>query len=504
MQESIKDILIVGGGTSGWIAAAFLNRFLDPARCRITLLESPAVGTIGVGEATVPPLVALLRLLGVDEDTFLRECHATYKLGIKFVGWNGTPGRKDEAWHPFGPIGAHVGSLPLFHHWLRETRAGRETGPYASYSLQALLGDMLRAPRPLRGTSPVIAQGAYAYHLDARAFAGYLARLCRERGVHHLEGEVRSVELDERGRIRHVDTEAHGRIAADLYLDCTGFAALLAGKALGDPYLDWSNHLFCDRAVVMPTPRETQMLPFTRATALSAGWAWKIPLHHRTGNGYVYSSRHISDDAAAQELVAHSGAGATAEAPSLLRMHVGRRKNFWVKNCVSIGLAAGFLEPLESTGIYLVQKGVEMLLDHFPDTQFSEALIAQYNERMGAEFGQVRDFIVLHYLLNRRDDRDFWRDNREAAPPDSLRQTLAFYDETGLLDWANPSLFREPSFYAIASGLGRLPRTHHPMADQFDPARAQREMAAMKAQNLALAQQLPDHGALVDAVNAAR
>ena len=507
MPDSIKNILIVGGGTSGWIAAAYLNRFLDPARCRITLVESATVGTVGVGEATVPPLVPLLRLLGVDEDDFLRQCHATYKLGIKFVDWNrGAAGLagKDEVWHPFGPIGSPVvENLPLFHHWLRDKRAGLETGTYTSYSLQALLGDMGRAPRTLTQGSIITRHGAYAYHLDARAFADYLARLATQRGVIHITDDVRNVELDGRGFISAVDTAGHGRLAADLYIDCSGFAGRLVEQALGDAHIDWSNHLFCDRAVVLPTPHEAQMPSYTQATALSAGWAWKIPLNHRVGNGYVYSSRFISDDAAAAELLAHAGHDLGQASPGLLKMRVGRRANFWVKNCVSIGLAAGFLEPLESTGIFLIQRGVETLLDHFPDARFNGALVRSYNARMGAEFEQVRDFIILHYLLNRREDDGFWKANREAAPPDSLAQTLDFYEQTGLLDWLNPSLFREPSFYAIVAGFGRLPRTHHPMADQADPEKSRQAMAAIKAQNLALAQSLPDHAALIEAVNAA-
>ncbi len=506
MPQSIKKILIVGGGTAGWIAAAFLNRFLDPACCSITLLESDTVGTIGVGEATVPPLVTLLRALGVDEDEFLRECHATYKLGIKFIDWNRgaadvAPG--DSVWHPFGPIGRRIGHVPLFHHWLREKRAGRDDSDYVSYSLQALLGDMGRAPRTLRAGSPVTEQGAYAYHLDARAFAGYLARLATKRGVRHVVDEVTQVRLDTRGFVQAVDTARHGSLEADLYLDCTGFAGLLIEKALGDPHVDWSDLLLCDRAVVLPLPRDPQMPPYTKATALSAGWSWKIPLSNRTGSGYVYSSRFINDDAAAAELIGLSGQDPADCSPSHLRMRVGRRTNFWVKNCVSIGLSAGFLEPLESTGIFLIQTGVELLLDHFPDREFNAALSHSYNEKMASEFEQVRDFIILHYLLNRRVDTGFWKANRDATPPDSLARTLDYYQQTGLVDWDNPSLFREPSFYAIATGFGRLPRTHHPIAAQQDAEQAWQGMATVKAENAAIAQGLPAHGALIEAINAA-
>jgi tryptophan 7-halogenase len=506
MTDSIKNILIVGGGTSGWITAAFLNRFLDPARCRITLVESATVGTIGVGEATVPPLVPLLRMLGIAEDDFLRQCHATYKLGIKFVDWNrGAEGvGKDEIWHPFGPIGAPVvENLPLFHHWLRDKREGRETGAYTAYSLQASLGDMNKAPRGLQTGSVVMSTGAYAYHLDAKAFAGYLAALATRRGVVHMVDDVVAAPLDARGFVSCVETAAHGKLVADLYIDCSGFAGLLIERALGDPHVDWSNHLLCDRAVVMPLPAEPSMPPYTRATALNAGWAWKIPLSNRTGTGYVYSSRFIAEDAAARELIAVHRQDPDKSTPSQLRMRVGRRANFWVKNCVSIGLAAGFLEPLESTGLFLVQKGVELLLDYFPDAEFNGALIRRYNEQMGTEFAQVRDFIVLHYLLNRRQDSEFWKTSREAAPPESLAQTMDFYHQTGQLDWTSTSLFREPSFHAIVSGFDRLPRTPHSMAAQIDVAKSRQIMADIKAKNLEIARASPDHRALIEAINAA-
>ena len=511
MAQSIRSILIVGGGTSGWITAAFLNRFLDPARCRITLIESAALGTIGVGEATVPPLVGLLRLLQIPEDEFLRECHATYKLGIKFPHWNhagnaegGAPrDALPPAWHPFGHIGAAlVENVPLFHHWLRDHRAGVDGASFTSYSLQALLGDMNRAPRSLRDASEIIQTGSYAYHLDARAFAAYLAKIATRRGVEYLVDDVRHVDLDESGRIREVQTRESGALKADLYIDCSGFAGLLIEQALGDRYIDWSDALLCDRAVVLPLPAARPMPPYTQATALTAGWTWKIPLSHRVGCGYVYSSKFLSQDEATAELLAHAGADPARSNPGHLRMRIGRRANFWVNNCVSVGLAAGFLEPLESTGIYLIQRGVEQLLDHFPDADFSPELARSYNARMAEEFEQVRDFIILHYLLNRREDTEFWRANRALRPPDSLAGTLAYYDATGIVDWQARPLFRETSFYSIAAGFGRLPSRHHAMADQADAGKARRRMDEIRARNQAQARLLPDHAELIDALNA--
>lgn len=505
MPAPIKNILIVGGGTAGWVAATFLNRYLDPALCRITLVESETIGTIGVGEATVPPLVAFLRAMGIDEAAFMRATSATYKLGIKFIDWqhggqHGGHHGVDEAWHPFGYVGApQIGGLPLFHHWLRERQAGREASPYVSYSLQALLGDMHRGPHPLEGDprarSAIIQQGAYAYHLDARAFAGFLRDVATGRGVRHLIDDVCDVGLDARGFISRVDTAASGALHADLFIDCSGFAARLIEGSLGDRFIDWGDQLLCDSAAVLPLPHDDDFHPYTRSTALKAGWCWRIPLRHRAGNGYVYSSRFLSKEQAAEELKAHLGAPDAA--PMHLAMKVGRRENFWVRNCVAIGLSAGFLEPLESTGIYLAQKSVELLLDCFPDTGFDPVLIRQYNRKVAREYDESRDFIVLHYLLGRRDDTGFWRAARAVTPSNALAETLELYDRTGLVEWQRNSLFVDTSFHSLATGFGRLPQTPHAMAAQMDGERAWQAMQQIKTANLQLAQALPDHGELI-------
>jgi tryptophan halogenase len=377
---------------------------------------------VGVGEATVPPLVGFLRLMGIDEDEFLARCHATYKLGIKFVDWN--PG-KDPVWHPFGHVGAGIiEGLPLFHHWLRHQRAGHNPGSYTSYSLQATLGELGRAPRQMHAGSIVTQQGAYAYHLDAQAFAAYMADIGKQRGVQHVVDEAGQIAIDERGFLKSVQTANKGRLEADFFIDCSGFAGLLMEKTLGDRHVDWSRYLFCDQAIAMPLPREALPLPFTRATALSAGWSWRIPLSHRTGCGYVYSSRFISKEDAEKEFLAHTGADPDLSDPRHIAMRIGRRENFWRHNCLAIGLASGFLEPLESTGLFLIQKGVEKFLDHFPDKTFDPSLIRHYNAQMGEVYEEMRDFIILHYALNQREDNGFWRANREAIMPSSLSRTL--------------------------------------------------------------------------------
>lgn len=500
-DQNIKHILIVGGGTAGWMTAALLNRFLPPGKCRITLVESADVGIIGVGEATVPPLVRYLRSLGIDEDEFMVATHASYKLGIKFINWrNGN----DTLWHPFGPIGGTIDHTQVFHYWLKEHRAGRDNGSYYDYSLQTLLSETNKAPRSLQQSTKIIDMGAYAYHLDAKEFAGFLTRLGTKRGVQHVIDNVRGVELDERGFIRNIQTEKHGSLAADLFIDCTGFAGLLIEKKLGDPYISWSDYLLCDRAWALPQEYDPKMAPYTQSTALKSGWEWRIPLSHRVGSGYVFSSRFISDEAAAQELLAHNNLDPDKAEPRLLRMRIGRRTNFWIKNCVSVGLASGFLEPLESTGIYLIQKSASLLLDLFPDSGFNESLIKHYNQKMGKAYEEVRDFIILHYVLTEREDTEFWKANRRTALPDSLAATLELYEQTGIVNWENHALFGETSFLAIAAGFGRLPQRHLPMADYSVEAKAREILAKMKAGDAQLAQTLPDHGDFIRELNAVR
>lgn len=500
-ENRINNILIVGGGTAGWMTAALLNRFLPPEKCRVTLVESADIGTIGVGEATVPPLVNYLKALGVNEVEFMRHTHASYKLGIKFINWrNGN----DTLWHPFGPIGGTLDHTQVFHHWLKEQREGRAAGSYYAYSLQTVLSEMNKAPRSLQQSSKIIDTAAYAYHLDAREFAGFLMRLGTQRGVQHVIDNVRGVVQDERGFIRHIETENHGPLAADLFIDCTGFAGLLIEKTLGDPYISWSDFLLCDRAWALPQDYDRKMAPYTQSTALKAGWEWRIPLSHRVGSGYVFSSRFISDEAAVHELLAHNGLNPDKAEPRLLRMRIGRRTDFWIKNCVSVGLASGFLEPLESTGIYLIQKSASLLLDLFPDNGFNELLVRHYNDKMANAYEEVRDFIILHYVLTEREDTEFWKANRRIVLPDSLAATLELYEQSGIVNWENHGLFGETSFLAIAAGFGRLPRRHLPMTDYSNEARAREILANMKAQNLQIALTLPDHGNFIRELNATR
>lgn len=497
-DRALRSILIVGGGASGWMTATLLNRYLPPGKCAITLVESPDIGILGVGEATVPPMVGYLRVAGIDETEFFRACHATYKVGIQFADWR-RPG--EALWHPFGVIGGSIDRLPLFHHWLRARREEGGTLPYSAYSVQAVAGDALKAPRPYGGRSPITDPGAYAYHLDAREFAAYLRRIATHRGVQHLEDTVRGATLDADGVIAGIETQGHGRLEADLYIDCSGFSGLLIEGALAEPWESWSDRLLCDRALAQPEPLDSRLPPYTRSTALSAGWAWHIPLSHRTGAGYVYASSFLDDDSALRELARHLGRAPETLEPRLLRMRVGRRARFWVGNCVAIGLAGGFLEPLESTALFLVQGGIERLLDLLPDRGMDPAAAARYNALMGAAYDEVRDFVLLHYLLNGRDEA-FWRASRAVPVPGSLAGTLALYDATGTVDWERHFLFGETSFYAIAAGFGRLPARYAPRADFSESAKVGEILATIRRRHESLAGSLPAHAEYIARLNA--
>jgi tryptophan halogenase len=495
VPEPIRKIAIVGGGTAGWMTAALLNRRLPPVRYQVTLVESEAIGTIGVGEATIPTLIQFLRQVGIAEDEFLRRSHGTYKLAIQFVDWR----RGDDLYyHPFGPIGGTIDGILLYHHWRKARQEGRDPSPYASYAQQVRLVEDARGPRPYQGSSPLVENGTYAYHLDASLFAELLRDVSTRRGVEHVIDDVLRVELDERGRIDHLVTREHGPLRADLFVDCTGFAGHLIERALGSPWQDWTHVLLCDRALAVSLPRPALLDPYTRATALDAGWVWRIPLSHRIGSGYVYSSAFVSDDEAERTLLAHTGLDPARFEPRRIRMRIGHRARFWVGNCVAIGLAGGFIEPLESTGIYLIQKGAELLLDHLPDRDMNPRLARHYDAFMSSVYDEVRDFIVLHYVLSRREDSEFWRAYRHVTPPDSLRETLDLYERTGMVVWPHPWLFRDISFCAIAGGLEHLPEALLPRTHATDPEKAWQVLTEIKAENARLSATLPDHTEFID------
>lgn len=497
-EEPIRSVLIVGGGIAGWMTATYLSVFLRPLGCRIEVLESADLGTIGVGEATLPRLVTLLRNLRLDEPEFMRSCGATYKLGTRFDDWQGSGHRY---WHPYGVCGGTIDGIELFHPWLRAHLAGADPHAFSDHSMQARVAEALKAPRPLNGTSPIMDSGAYGYHLDATALATFLKGVATGQGVSEHFDEVEGVEIGDDGAIAAVRTKGGRDLSADLYIDCTGFAGLLIERALGDPWVDWSDTLLCDRVVLSPLPHDPELPPFTQASALSAGWRWRIPLSHRVGTGYLYSSRHCDDEAATAELIGSlPPREAVGTAPRYLRLRTGRRSAFWVANCVAVGTAGSFIEPLESTGIHFVQMALEALVEYFPDRCFDPILRRDYNAALGRACDETRDFVLLHYLLSNRDQDPFWRDARAVRPPDSLAEALERYDATGAV-LAPGSPFSATSYHFIYAGNGRLPRRPNPQVNRIDPVETLAILERIRTRNAALAAALPTHRALIQAIH---
>jgi tryptophan halogenase len=486
--EHVRSIVIVGGGTAGWMAAAASARKLAGVPCAITLIESSEIGTVGVGEATIPPIRLFNQALGIDENEFLRATQGTFKLGIEFQDWARIGHRY---MHPFGIPGVRA-DAPVHQRWL-QLRGEPDAGSFEDYSLNAIIArrDRLAHPGPQRGG--VWDLYGYAYHFDASLYAAYLRRNAEARGVQRVEGKVVHVELRAGdGFIDAVRLADGRRIAADLFIDCSGFRGLLIEEALHAGYEDWSHWLPCDRAVAVPCARAGELTPYTRSTARAAGWQWRIPLQHRTGNGYVYSSHYLGDDEATAALSANLDGESLAE-PRLLRFSTGRRRKAWIRNCIAIGLAAGFLEPLESTSIHLIQKSITHLFNLFPDRRFSPVLIEEFNRLALGEYDHIRDFVVLHYKANARDDAPLWRYCRAMPVPDSLAWRLEHFRSTGRVLRYASDLFAAPNWLAVLLGQEVWPQASDPLVARHDHERLRRELAEIRTTLQELAANVPSH-----------
>ncbi|HVO07983.1 MAG TPA: tryptophan halogenase family protein [Burkholderiaceae bacterium] len=488
--QGLRHIVIVGGGTAGWMAATALSRVLAGSACRISLVESEAIGTVGVGEATIPSLPAFHSLLGVDEREFLRATAATFKLAIRFRDWR----RPGEAYyHPFGAYGIGV-EHALFQAWWLAARQRGAATPLEDWSASGLAAKRGRCGPARGGEAQARMPLSYAYHLDAQLYARFLRARAEAAGVTRIEGRVEHVDLDERGHIRELRLADGRRIAGEFFIDCSGFDGLLIARALGVSYIDWAQWLPCDRAIAAPSAATGELPPFTDAIAHDAGWRWRIPLQSRFGNGYVYSSRFTSDEQARDALLAGIGAPPLAE-PRLLRFTPGRRAVAWRGNCLALGLAAGFLEPLESTGIHLIQTALGRLFGLFPGRETDAAVIEEYNRLTATEYERVRDFIILHYSAAGREDTPFWRHCRAQSLPESLEYKRELYAATGHVALYEGETFLAPSWLAIFAGLQVWPARHEPIVDilGFDTLRPRFE--TMHATLAAAAEARPSHAA---------
>ena len=473
-RQAVRRIVIVGGGTAGWMAAAALARFAGHGR-RIVLVESEAIGTVGVGEATIPPILEFNHQLGIDESDFLRETSATFKLGIEFTGWvEGT----DRYFHQFGHIGRPLNGVGLYQWWLKH-RSDPSVGPLSAYSMSATAAYNHRFAHSSSDPASPLSQLAYAYHFDASAYGRLLRRYAEQLGAERIEGKIVNVDRDsETGFIAAVSLDDDRRVRGDLFIDCSGFRSLLLGQTLDVEFEDWSHWLPCDRAIAVPTEPTSPLLPYTRAIAEDYGWQWRIPLQHRSGNGHVYSSAHISDDDAEKILLDSLESNPIGQ-PNRLRFKAGRRRKSWESNVVALGLSSGFLEPLESTSIHLVQHGIQKLLSLFPGNGISAVERDEYNRHMENVHDPIRDFIILHYKATKRTG-PFWDHVREMAVPDSLAHKIELFREHGHVFRYNDELFELPSWVAVMLGQQIFPKSHDPLADSLPDAEVLRAMAELK------------------------
>jgi tryptophan halogenase len=461
MKSKIKDIVIVGGGTAGWMTAAALSKVMGTQNYSITLVESEMIGTVGVGEATIPMISLFNNVLGLDEDEFVRETNATFKLGIEFVDWR-KPGHR--YFHPFGLYGVDMDGVSFSNFWMRWRRSGGnlDISAFNAETQAAMQGKFMRTANTMPAALPRI---NYAFQFDASLYAAFLRRYSERRGAVRVEGEIIKVNQNkESGYIESVSLKNGQTVSGDLFIDCSGFRGLLIEQTLKAGYHDWSKWLPANRAAAMPCELVEEPLPFTRATARESGWQWRIPLQHRTGNGYVFSSEFISEDEAAEKLKSRLDGKALAE-PKILKFVTGARKKCWIKNCVALGLASGFLEPLESTSIHLVQVGIAKLLTLFPKNGFEPIMIDKYNREMEGDYTNVKDFLIAHYKVTEREDTPFWKYTKNMDIPDSLKDRLEMFKQRGDALVLQNELFKEVSWFAVLHGQGMTPSDHHPVAD---------------------------------------
>ena len=485
-RQRVRRVVIAGGGTAGWMVAACLGKTLGKA-LDIRLVESDEIGTVGVGEATIPTLLTFHQLLDINEQEFMAATQATFKLGISFENWRDVG---QDYIHSFGLTGKDHWTAGFQHFWLK----GRErqlAGDYGDYCLELKAAQANRFAHLPRGGMN------YAFHLDASLYAQFLRRFSERFGVQRIEGRIVGVQADAgRGRIESIQLDSGATLEGDLFIDCTGFRGLLIGEALKVPYEDWSHWLHCDSAVAVQTASVGEAVPYTRSIAHEAGWQWRIPLQHRVGNGLVYCSRHLPDEQAREKLL-RQVQGTALTQPRLIKFKPGQRHETWRGNCVAIGLSSGFIEPLESTSIHLIQRGIVRLLQTFPSEGISPADVAEYNRQARDEIEHIRDFIVLHYQVTNRADSPFWQGCRSMDIPASLRHRIELFRETGRVFRVANELFAENSWIQVMLGQGITPQRHHPVADLMGDAELAGFLDGIRASVDRTVGQLPVHEAYV-------
>jgi tryptophan 7-halogenase len=488
LAEPIRNVVIAGGGTAGWMAAAAFAKMLPTDTTKVTLVESDEIGIVGVGEATIPPIKTFNAMLGIDENEFVAHTQGSFKLGIEFDGWQ----REGDAYlHPFGAYGQDINGVKFHHFWRKLQQQGFPV-PIGEFNMCNVAARHNRFDRPTRNNGSALASLDYAYHFDAGLYARFLREYAEQRGVARIEGKIARVEQrDSDGHISALVMEDGSKVAGELFIDCTGFRALLIEETLQSGYEDWSHWLPCNRALAVPSARQEPLTPYTRSTARKAGWQWRIPLQHRTGNGLVYCSDYLSDDEAASILTANLD-GEQLAAPRPLQFVTGRRREAWKKNCVALGLASGFLEPLESTSIHLIQAGISKLLALFPDQGFDPKERAEYNRLTTLQCEHIRDFLILHYKLNNREE-PFWTACAAMDVPESLSNRMALFEGRGRLMRFEDELFADTNWTAVMIGQGLIPAGYDPLADSIPNATMQAMLARMGQGFRQAADNMPYH-----------
>ncbi|MFS1701277.1 tryptophan halogenase family protein [Alteromonas sp. AMM-1] len=494
MQSSaIKHYVIAGGGTAGWMTAALLGKLLAGTDASITLIESPEQPGVGVGEATVPSFVDFVKLLGIDEQAFVKATQATFKLGIQFSNWQ-TPGH--SYWHPFGHVGARIDGKPFFQQWLHAHRHGLPH-TYTDFSASARMAQENKFYMPNPQQPNNLSHMGYAYHFDAQRVAVFLRDFAVSKGVVHKQAHIEQIQTSaNHSAIERLITRSGEHIDGDFFIDCTGTQARLMGQALNTEFIDWQRYLPVDRAWVVQTENTDEPVPYTKAIAEPMGWRWQIPLQHRTGNGLVFCSQYTSPDEAKRYLQTQLTKPLLNE-PRLLTFKTGHLNQFWRSNCVAIGLSAGFLEPLESTGIYLIMRGILNLAKLLPSSPPCEATIQEYNQLMLAEYQHIRDFIVLHYCLSQRCDSPFWQSWQQRDIPTSLTHKLALYRTRGVVSHAQSDLFADHSWHAVTTGMGLLPSNIDPTVSAVSPHQLIELLSRMDTSFSHSVNQLLTHGAYI-------
>jgi tryptophan halogenase len=494
MSKMIKRVVVVGGGTAGWMTAAALSKVLGTQNHTITLVESAEIGTVGVGEATIPQIRLFNDLLGFDEDDFVRRTNGTFKLGIRFVNWR----RDGQSYiHPFGLYGTDMDGIEFHHFMLRQAAMGgsQDYGRYNAEIMAIREGKFGRA----RADASGMPRMNYAFQFDASLYAVFLREYAEARGIVRREGRIVRVHQNaESGDVTAVELQSGERIEGDLFIDCSGFRGLLIEETLKAGYDDWSQWLPCNRAAAVPTEKaEGPIEVYTRSTAREAGWQWHIPLQHRTGNGYVFSSEFISEDEACEKLLSRLE-GKPLKDPKVLRFVTGRRRKSWSHNVLAFGLSSGFLEPLESTSIHLVQVGISKLLAMFPKNGIEPAVVDQYNREMAAEYINVKDFLIAHYHVTERDETPFWRYCRNMSIPDELKARLELFESVGQSAVRNTDLFKEVSWFSLMTGQGRPPRDYHPVADLISEDELRQRLEQVRSRVQTRVDGLMSHDAFIE------